>query len=207
MFQGVLLPDGPSDMPLSNLLEQLCLNFGARVAVQPVDPRSLQSHTVEGRLGFLEDADIRADVVFVHRDAEREPPERRRAEILRASGARSLGHALVPVVPVRMTEAWLLLDEAQIRAVAGKPRGRVPLHLPSLRNVEDLPDPKECLMRALEAASEASGRRLDRVRDSFGRHRRLLLERLDIVGPVTQLSAWQQLEDDVRTAIRRFEST
>ena len=36
------------------------------------------------------------------------------------------------IVPVRMTEAWLLLDESAIRRVAGRPHGDEPLDPRSL---------------------------------------------------------------------------
>lgn len=203
MHQGVLLPDGPSDLPLSRLLERVCLDLGASVAIQPVDPRSLGDwgRSVEGRLRFLREADIKADLVFVHRDAERDHPDTRREEVLTSPESPPLGRTLVPVVPVRMTEAWLLLDETAIRVVAGRPNGRVPLDLPKPREVEAIADPKERLKRALEAASEAKGRRLDDLRRSFPRNRRLLLERLDSAGPVTELAAWKRLRADVESAL------
>ena len=59
------------------------------------------------------------DLLFVHRDAEGEDPAVRRDEIRRAASA--LKYSLVPVIPVRMTEAWLLFDERAIRLAAGNP--------------------------------------------------------------------------------------
>jgi hypothetical protein len=92
-----------------------------------------------------------------------------------------------------MTEAWLLLDEVEIRRVAGRPTGRVSLELPRANAVERLADPKAALKEALLAASEERGRRRERIVRDFDRHRSLLLERLDIVGPVTQLGSWQRM--------------
>ena len=60
-------------------------------------------------------------VLFVHRDAEAQPPALRREEIATALHGVSIGH--IPVVPVRMTEAWLLADESAIRSAAGNPNG------------------------------------------------------------------------------------
>ena len=53
-----------------------------------------------------------ADLLFVHRDADRVPTATRRDEICRAAEATMANQLTVPVVPVRMTEAWLLIDEA-----------------------------------------------------------------------------------------------
>jgi hypothetical protein len=45
------------------------------------------------------------DILFVHRDAKREPRESRVAEIADAVREAGIGDLNVPVVPVRMTEA------------------------------------------------------------------------------------------------------
>ncbi len=44
------------------------------------------------------------DVLFVHRDADNQPPQWRYDEVTAAVG----GHAHVAVVPIRTTETWLL---------------------------------------------------------------------------------------------------
>src|SRR5690606_18674132 len=67
------------------------------------------------------------DVLVVHRDAERDPVDLRLAEIERARSSARIEGSLVPVVPVRMTEAWLLFDESAIRRAADNPNGTVDL--------------------------------------------------------------------------------
>jgi len=64
------------------------------------------------------------------------------------------------VVPVRMTEAWLLADEAAIRKAADYPLGRMDLNLPKVAELERLADPKARLHQTLEEASGYKGRRL-----------------------------------------------
>ena len=95
-----------------------------------------------------------AQLLFVHRDAEGLGRDERIREV---SGAVASPH--VPVVPVRMTEAWLLHDEPAIRRASGNPSGKIVLDLPAPSCVEALPDPKTVLRDALVAASELSGRR------------------------------------------------
>jgi hypothetical protein len=72
------------------------------------------------------------DLLFIHRDAEGEPPDHRRHEIHKAVeslGARMrVAHACI--VPVRMTEAWLLFDKNAIRFASGNPNGQMQLDLP-----------------------------------------------------------------------------
>jgi hypothetical protein len=147
-------------------------------------------------------ADNRFDVVFVHRDAEAQDPERRYAEAQAGVDAVRPGLAHVTVVPIRMTEAWLLVDEQAIRRVAGRPASTMPLGLPDIRRVEMIPDPKATLARALEVAAGCTGRRRERFVRDFGEHRRLLLERLDHAGPVTRLESWRRLETDIVATLR-----
>ena len=49
------------------------------------------------------------------------------------------------VIPVRMTEAWLLIDEKAIRIAAGNRNGTEILEIPKLHELESLPDPKKLL--------------------------------------------------------------
>ena len=70
------------------------------------------------------------DVLFVHRDAEAQLPAFRREEVTRALAHTEIPH--VPVIPVRMTEAWLLADENAIRRAAGNPNGDEELNLPDI---------------------------------------------------------------------------
>lgn len=101
-----------------------------------------------------------ADVVFVHRDADNETPIKRRQEIadaVNSIGEQHLSH-LVPVVPIRMTEAWLLISEQALRAAAGNPNGKNRLNCPKISTLENIPDPKKLLKELLVEASGLSGR-------------------------------------------------
>lgn len=208
-LRSVLLADGSSDLPLADHLEALCARHGREVLVTPVDERNLRTgRTMEDRLRFLRAQGMLPDLVFVHRDAEGDLPDHRVSEIRTgASRAGLLDHVIVPIVPVRMTEAWLLLDEAEIRRVAGRPTSTVDLGLPRGTNVERIADPKAALADALLSAADPSGkRRRDQFVRDFGHHRRLLLQRLDPTGPVTSLAAWQRLDDDIAIALAEIQS-
>lgn len=133
------------------------------------------------------------DVLFVHRDAEGIPSGERREEIAQSLLGVNARH--VPVVPVRMTEAWLLADEMAIRLAAGNPNGRGELNLPSIRNLENLADPKKVLHAALTAASGLNARR----RTSFRVHQRVRLipTYIDDYSPLNVLPAFRQLQQDI----------
>ena len=88
------------------------------------------------------------DILFVHRDSEGQSRDIRCQEISDAvAGLATIRH--VPVIPVRMTEAWLLFDESAIRRAAGNPNGRQDLHLRPVRELERLADPKKTLHDAI----------------------------------------------------------
>jgi hypothetical protein len=109
--------------------------------------------------------------------------------------------AHVPVIPIRMTEAWLLLDEAEIRRVAGAPNGKAALDLPRPRRVESIPDPKEVLRQTLARASGLSGRRLELFNKRFSLHRRQLLEGIDPHGPIRDVPSWCHFNADLATSL------
>ncbi len=134
-------------------------------------------------------------LLFVHRDADNQAPEARRAEIRRAAG----GQPHVAVVPIRTTEAWLLVDEAAIRAASGRVSGREPLGLPHPSRIEQVPDPKRVLRNALVSAHGATGRRARRFNPASARMR--LADLVDDWSALRQLSAFRQLEADTRTAL------
>jgi hypothetical protein len=140
-----------------------------------------------------------ADLLFVHRDSDGLPPETRRDEIRRAVESSVRTQTTVPVVPVRMTEAWLLIDEAAIRSAAGNPRGTTILDLPRLRAIEDKADPKNVLYTALRQACELKGRRLARFspQDAAG----FVAERISDFRPLQCLSAFREFQAELKQAL------
>ena len=144
------------------------------------------------------------DLLFVHRDAERETIDKREAEIRESLGRSPIDKALpvVCVVPVRMQEAWLLVDKSALRKAAGNPRGRRPLQVPDPKTLEDLPDPKQTLHELLRQASELQGRRLKGFnRDVRTRVYRVAQE-IGAFGLLRGLRAFRRLERRV-VAIRQ----
>ena len=134
------------------------------------------------------------------------------AEIEEGAVEAGLESDWVPVIPVRETEAWILLDEAAIRRVAGSPKGRRPLELPKLSQLENVSDPKKALEEALCTASGCQGNRLKRFRKRLGELRRILLEQLPVGGyleevPVggylEEVPAWCRLKQSVEEFVNR----
>lgn len=196
--------EGSSDLSLVHVLRRLCQKFGiADVDIEPLDNffHHPPGHAVEDKLRALRSSDDQYDALFVHRDADSTDPTLRRKRIQDAAARvfdEPVPFPIVPVVPVQEMEAWLLADEPRLRAVAGSPQGRPPLSLPRPGALESVSDPKGLLRDALRDAVPAGRQRKSFNDRRFNQLRRLLLENLDIDGPVTQLPAWQQLERDIQ---------
>ena len=198
------LCEGSSDTGLIAHLETLLVHFGAQEAAGMPDTRK---GTIPARLRQLltEEIGTGIDMVFIHRDSDGPDRNGREREIRRGVEESGFPHPLIPVIPVQETEAWLLLDEQAIRDVVAS-KGKQSLRLPKPNAIEGTRNPKEILQKALLAASETSGRRLKKEKNSFNHHRRVLLQRLDPFGAVRNLPSWQCLERDIKRALEQLEN-
>lgn len=130
-MRGLFVAEGSSDLPLARLIEEGFAGQQCNVRLTSPDYERLPERVrvdVRSKVAAgmdLMGADGRIDVVVVHRDADRVGLKGRVSEITGAIASLVSPDRCVPVV--RMTEAWLLLDEHAIRAVAGNPNGKVPL--------------------------------------------------------------------------------
>lgn len=199
----VLIGEGETERGLRAHLEQLCVEGGADEArgVVPDFGRLKYDRALRNRLRAARELEPAANLYFIHHDADDEAPDQAYEVIRNAVAASQHGVPYVALVPIQETEAWLLGDEQAIRKAAGRPGGRAPLNLPPLQRIEATARPKERLHAALIAASELSGRRLERFKREFGIQRQILLERLPLGGPLERLDGWCRLRDDTAAAI------
>lgn len=135
------------------------------------------------------------ELLFVHRDSDKQRPEWRYREVTEAAG----DQLHVAVVPVRTMEAWLLPHEAAIRAAAGRVSGKDALGLPNPARIEDIADPKRVLRDALVQAHGATGRRKDRFDPAAALYR--LADLVEDWSVLRQLPAFRRLEADTRAAL------
>lgn len=185
-----LLGDGPSDRILRFPVEWLLRFFGAADFDGNWAPGTGPLGARVGRAV----SEFPCDLLIVHRDAEREPIEKREEEVRRALEEAKISVRAVAVVPVRMTEAWLLFDEPALRRAAGNPNGQVPLRLPRLVDVEGMHNPKDELRRLLLLATDASGRRRKRAERDFGVMRARVAELIEDYSPLRELDAFRWFE-------------
>ncbi|WP_381794126.1 DUF4276 family protein [Streptomyces niveus] len=196
--------EGTSDNGLVPHIEAVAAHGGTPVSVTSPDFGRLgfaHCHSVSEKLRSAREFGDDYDLIMVHRDADRASPKDRLEEVAKAVATEWPGHPHVAVIPVRMLEAWLLLDEASIRQVAENPNGRMKLGLPKHTAVENVADPKKLLMDTLTSASGYKGRRLASFQKRFPHHRHKLLERIDPYGPISRLASWKAFMDDLKAAI------
>ena len=193
-----LLTDGSSDKTLIPILSWLFYQHCPEYAIQPewadlgrlpIPPKILSERIIKSVELYP------CDLLFVHRDAERISREERASEI-RQTLAKIAHPPVVCVVPVRMTEAWLLFDEMAIRKAVGNPNGNQPLELPVIHTIESLSDPKKILHDLLRTASgHVSRRRLNRL--SVGKLAFRVTRLISSFMPLLELAAFRNLEEEL----------
>jgi hypothetical protein len=195
-----LVTDGSSDRALIPILDWLCkIHFQEVTEGQWFDPRpfSLQTHSLGSRI-ILSLEWFPCDILFIHRDAEGDYHQKRCTEIslaIQSLPAHQIKTPYICVIPVRMTEAWLLFDESAIRRAAGNPNGRMGLNLPSTRDADKINNPKDFLFEAIKKASGLNNHRQKKI--NFSQSRLRLSELIKDFAPLRELNAFNRLEDDI----------
>ena len=196
-----LLADGSSDrvlLPILQwLMDQHChaateLNFAEYL---PSEPATL-TERISAALDYYP-----CHLLFVHRDAEGDDPALRQAQIDAAWAGCNPAVQLVSVVPVRMTEAWLLVDEVAIRCAAGNPNGVAALDLPKPGKLAQHKGPKSALFDAMRTASGRSGARLKDFHPESRRHR--VTELMATFAPLRSLPSFERLEAQLQKVFQR----
>jgi hypothetical protein len=202
-----LLSDGSSDSALIPVLTWLLQAHLVDYAIQHewADlrrvPKSLKD-TFSKRIKLAVEL-YPCELLFIHRDAEKDPRQKRVDEIRKAKeeAGESVSVPTVCVVPVRMTEAWLLFDETALRRAAANPNGKHPLQLPDLTKLEDKPDPKELLYKLLGEASGLGSHRRKKLRVEELVHR--VAEFIDDFASLRAMPAFKALEDELKQVIQQ----
>ena len=209
LVRFLLLCEGRSDTALVPHLRRLLSRcgvpevVGSAVALASVRDPGAGRGSLERKIRAVLSTETELELIFAHRDADAAGFERRLEGIACAFRNSGLDVAHVPIIPVKSTDAWILLDEGAIRRVAGNPRGKQTLLLPGPSRIEHLHDPKETLKAALVAACGHQGHRLRKFRSRFGQHRRILLEQLPVGGALDDVPAWVRLERSVLDFVSR----
>lgn len=178
-----VVADGGTDRVLVPIIEW---------AIHRLDPQvELLEPVFRKRKGpvdsFLREHRSEAMLLFVHRDAESMSVEQRLAEFDSAPAA------VVPVIPVRMTEAWLLIDAPAIAEAADRPGTEVAV--PAVRDLSSLADPKRDLEQLLlAAAGHPSGRRGKKFMVSLVSRRVNVATLIEDYAPLEGIPAFQAFQ-------------
>jgi hypothetical protein len=193
-----LLADGASDQRLMPIIDWVMRDIGVEKPLLPqwADrsrfPRKVKG--LEERVRLAVSA-YPCDVLFVHRDAEKVSYEDRLSEVV--SAIQNSEVVSIPVIPVRMTEAWLLFDEMAIRRASGNPNGRIDINLPDKKKFEELTDPKDTLHGLLRLSSGLSGRRLRQLNESSCAA--LVAGYIDDFSPLKGVTSFDRFRESVLT--------
>lgn len=200
------LSDGRSDKALMNIIDWLFSQLLPQVPVQKqfADFSFIPKPPPNDRLDLriLKALELYpCDIVFVHRDAESSRLDDFQSRLTQIQESYELTNQygaiskLVKVVPIRMMEAWLLIDEYAIKMASGNRNNRMDLNLPSVTRLETIPDPKKMLDDLIKGASGLHSRRLDKLNVREAVHR--VAENIDDFSRLRQLSAFNRFENEL----------
>jgi hypothetical protein len=198
-IEALLICDGSSDVALQHHLRWILDKAGYRgtLNIEIADSELIKregrqlNHRIEIACKYY-----KPDVLFIHRDAEKLAFSDRLQEVYIAIKSVEREHKnTIPIIPVRMLEAWLLFDEIAIRRASGNPNGRETISLPQFSRVESEPDPKQLLNELLTKASGLSGRRLKNFKPLRKHH--LVAEEISDFSPLLKLQSFSALNDAV----------
>ena len=140
------------------------------------------------------------NIIVCHRDAEGMSLADRTNEVGKARHAAGITIPVVPAIPLRMIESWLLTESNAIRRAADNCNGSIELNLPRHKSIESIPDPKEALFLALRTASNLPPQRLKRFNEHRARSR--IVSFMDDFSGLRTLSSFQQFEKLLTQAIQ-----
>ena len=179
-----VIADGKTDRLLVPIIEWAIHRLDPEVEILEPEFQRRSGSVAE----FLNAYDSSAMLIFVHRDAENRPLDDRLTEFEPVSRI-----DVVPVIPVRMSEAWILFDGFAIARAAGSPSAKVPV--PRLSEIEGIAEPKDLLERLLfEAAGSPSGRRGKVFKRSLVERRMSVAGHIGDFSPLEGLSAFKRFQ-------------
>lgn len=200
MINYTLTTEGTSDRVLMRHIDWALEQYSAvEFNGQWANPASFSS--LEKDVGTRMRESVRnfpCNLLFVHRDSDNVGRNARALEIDGAAAASGVLPPTICLIPVRMTEAWLLIDEQAIRTASGNPRGRDPLHIPNLNGLERSADPKDILSEALVAASGTAGRRRRQFVSSLSAARQRVAALIDDISILRNLEGFISFENDLK---------
>ncbi len=197
-----LLSEGSSDESLIPILKLLLIKYFPNTPINSkwADLRNLKKPPKELENKILLACEYyNCNLLFIHRDSDGETLFKREQEIIKAVEKAEKNVKIpksIAVIPVKMLETWLLIDEKAIRFSVGNPYSKIPLNLPKFHELENKSKPKEFLNETLKKASGYTGRKLKKL--NLNSCKKRIADRIENLSPLQKLSAFQELEKKVR---------
>ena len=180
-----VVADGGTDLLLVPLIQWAVHRLDPAVEILEPEFRKRKGSVAE----FLAAYRTGATLIFAHRDAENLGLDERLREFEALER-----QDVVPVVPVRMSESWLLFDGLAIAKAAGAPSSQI--HVPDIAQIENIPDPKHRLDELLfQAAGAPAGRRGRIFRRSIARRRVSVAEYISDYSPLENVPAFRSFQE------------
>ena len=195
-----LIADGSSDQSLIPLLATLLGELFPETRIEtPQWIAPINKMTLSEKISYALDAEnFKFDVLFVHRDAEHETVAKRVEEISQSTPAGT--HPIVCVIPVRMTESWLITSDKAIKEAVGNPHSTKNLGLPEKNKIESC-DSKAMLFSALREASEFGAQRRRKFKPE--RFRQRVAELTTDLTALRKISSFKLMEDALLDILQR----
>lgn len=179
-----VVADGGTDRLLVPIIQWAIHRLDPDVEILEPEFRKRHGSVVD----FLGGYESGVMLVFVHRDSENLSLQQRLREFEAVTQPN-----VVPVVPVQMSEAWILFDGAAVAKAAGSPASRV--SVPAIAEIEGISNPKERLDQLLfRAAGSPTGRRGRNFKRSIVDRRVSVAEYVSDYAPLGHLSAFRRFQ-------------
>ena len=195
-----LITDGSSDQALIPLLTTLLSDLlpQARIdTLQWIAPANKNS--LSEKISYaLDTGNFQLDILFVHRDAENETVAKRVEEISQSTPAGK--HPIVCVIPVKMTESWLITSDKAIKEAVGNSHSKAKLDLPAQNKIESC-DAKAVLFEALTQAREHGAHRRRKFKPE--RFRQRVAELTTDLTALRKIPSFKLMEDALLDILQR----
>ena len=193
-----LIADGSSDRALIPLIKLLLREHFQ----SPFEEPQLIQGDRPDLVSRIKDAldKFAIDILFVHRDAENENYRCRESEIQQAVPP-GRTDSVICVIPIKMTETWLLTDAIAIRCAVGNPNSEVALPLPKADKLEAC-QAQDVLFGVLTIASELGAQRRRKFKPEQYRHR--VAELTSDLKLLRQIPSFKRFEDALLHCLKKY---
>lgn len=197
----LFIAEGSSDLNLAAHIESLFIEQGAQEAsAVKIDFTQLKNppgRSIKEKVDAAIKLEPNIDAIVIHRDADAIGTEAREKEISEQTSHISNHYKIIPFIPKREMESWLILDEYKIKKAVENSKSKRDLQLPTPLTVESISHPKEFLEEKLIEASELKGRKLDAFKRKINQKRAFLAQNLQVDDIVSQVPSHSRLRDKI----------